>query len=55
MLKAARVFLTDPKGRRAKANAIFVVDELERSKELFDKIESRPLTNEQRRAVVVDR
>ena len=54
MLKAARVFLTDPKGRRAKANDIFVVDELNRSKELFDKIESRPLTDEQRRAVVVD-
>lgn len=54
MLEAARVFLTDPKGRRAKANDIFVVDELNRSKELFDKIESRPLTDEQRRAVVVD-
>ena len=54
MLKTTRVFLTDPKGRRAKANAIFVVDELNRSKELFDKIESRPLTDEQRRAVVVD-
>ena len=54
MLKTTRVFLTDPKGRRAKANDIFVVDELNRSKELFDKIESRPLTDEQRRAVVVD-
>lgn len=54
MLKAARVFLTDPKGRRAKANDIFVVNELVRSKELFDKIESKPLTDEQRRAVVVD-
>ena len=54
MLKTTRVFLTDPKGRRAKANTIFVVDELNRSKELFDKIESRPLTDEQRRAVVVD-
>lgn len=54
MLKAARVFLADPKGRRAKANDTFVANELVRSKELFDKIESRPLTNEQRRAVVVD-
>ncbi len=54
MLKAARVFMTDPKGRRAKANGIFVVNELVRSKELFDKIELRPLTDEQRRAVVVD-
>ena len=54
MLKAARVFLADPGGRRAKANAIFVVDELNRSKTFFDKIETRPLTDEQRRAVVVD-
>lgn len=54
MLKAARVFLTDPKGRRAKANDTFVANELLRSKELFDKIESKPLTDEQRRAVVVD-
>ena len=54
MLKAARVFLTDPKGQKAKANDTFVINELVRSKELFDKIESRPLTDEQRRAVVVD-
>lgn len=54
MLKAAWVFLDDPKGRRAKANDTFVANELVRSKELFDKIESRPLTDEQRRAVVVD-
>ena len=54
MLKATQVFLTDPKGRRAKANDTFVANELLRSKELFDKIESKPLTDEQRRAVVVD-
>ena len=54
MLEAAQDFLINPKGRRAKANDIFVVDELNRSKELFDKIETRPLTDEQRRAVVVD-
>ena len=54
MLKAAQDFLTDPRGRRAKANDTFVVNELVRSKELFDKIESRPLTDEQRGAVVID-
>ncbi len=54
MLEAAQDFLINPRDRRANANAIFVVDELNRSKVLFDKIESRPLTDEQRRAVVVD-
>ena len=54
MLEAAQDFLINPRRRRVKANAIFVVDELNRSKELFDKIEARPLTDEQRRAVVVD-
>ena len=54
MLQAAQDFLINPKGRRAKANDTFVVNELARSKEHFDRIESRPLTNEQRRAVVID-
>ena len=54
MLQAAQDFLINPKGRRAKANDTFVVNELARSKELFDRIESRPLTDEQRRAVVID-
>ena len=54
MLEAAQEFLINPRGRRAKANDTFVINELVRSKELFDKIESRPLTDEQRRAVVVD-
>ena len=54
MLEAAQDFLINPRGRRAIANDTFVVNELVRSKELFDKIESRPLTDEQRRAVVVD-
>ena len=54
MFKAVQDFLTDPKGRRTKANDTFVVNELVRSKELFDVIESKPLTDEQRRAVVID-
>ena len=54
MLETAQDFLINPKGRRAKANDTFVVNELARSKELFDRIESRPLTDEQRRAVVID-
>ena len=54
MLEAAQDFLINPRDRRANANAMFVVDELNRSKVLFDKIESRPLTDEQRRAVIVD-
>ena len=54
MLETAQDFLINPRGRRAKANDTFVVNELARSKELFDRIESRPLTDEQRRAVVID-
>ncbi|MCY4211644.1 MAG: UvrD-helicase domain-containing protein [Gammaproteobacteria bacterium] len=54
MLKYPQVFLTDPRKRRRQANDTFIANELVRSKELFDKIESRPLTDEQRRAVVVD-
>ena len=39
MLEAAQDFLINPRGRRAIANETFVVNELIRSKELFDKIE----------------
>ena len=54
MLKTIRDFLKDPDGHRARANKAFVVNELVRSREFFDRIEARPLTDEQRRAVVVD-
>ena len=54
MLKATQDFLGDSEAYRARANDAFVVNELARSKEFFDKVEARPLTDEQRRAVVVD-
>ena len=54
MLKAILDFLEDPDRFRTQANAAFVVNELNQSQELFDRIETRPLTEEQRKAVVVD-
>nr|WP_144243537.1 UvrD-helicase domain-containing protein [Azospirillum argentinense] len=53
-LRAIRDFLNDPEGHRARANAAFVVKEPARSKDFFDRVETKPLTDEQRRAVVVD-
>ena len=54
MLTTIRDFLKDPDRHRKRANKTFVVNELVRSREFFDRIESRPLTEEQRKAVVVD-
>ncbi len=54
MLKAILLFLESPERARAKANEAFVANELVRSRALFDTIEARPLTEEQRKAVVVD-
>ena len=54
MLKAILDFLEDPDRFRTQANAAFVVNELNRSQELFNRIETQPLTEEQRQAVVVD-
>ena len=54
MLKAAGELLKEPEEARKRANEAFVAKELIRSAALFDRIESRPLTDEQRRAVVVD-
>ena len=54
MLKAIEDFLEAPDDARSKANEAFVANELARSRDLFDRIESRPLTDGQRRAVVVD-
>ena len=48
MLKTTQDFLADPDGFRKKANDTFVVDELSRSQALFDRVEKRPLTEEQR-------
>ena len=39
---------------RERINRIFVKNEMMRSKDLFDRVESRPLTEEQRKAVVTD-
>ncbi len=49
-----RTFLSDPDKRRIEANKTYVENELSRSKEFFDQIGTNPLTDEQRRAVVVD-
>ena len=48
MLRGILEFLEAPDRARSKAN------ELVRSRDLFDRIEARPLTDEQRKAVVVD-
>ena len=54
MLNGILDFLKDPDRVRTNANKTFVANELTRSWEFFDKVEARPLTDEQRRAVVVD-
>ncbi len=54
MLEDIRRFLATPKDARAQANKTFLARELVRSREFFDRVESRPLTEEQRKAVVVD-
>ena len=54
MLRDIREFLKAPDNARSKANQKFVANEQVRSRDLFDRIEIRPLTDEQRRAVVVD-
>ena len=51
---AARKFCRDPERQRSIVNEAFIEVELGRSDELLSSIESRPLTNEQRRAVVTD-
>ena len=47
-------FLEAPDDVRSRANKTFVKSELARSRTLFDRIETRPLTEEQRKAVVID-
>ena len=54
LLRRVLEFLEAPEKARSKANEAFVANELARSCELFDRIEARPLTDEQRKAVVVD-
>ena len=54
MLRGILAFLEAPDDARSKAKEAFVANEPVRSRELFDRIEARPLTGEQRKAVVVD-
>ncbi len=54
MLKTVREYLKDPNGCRTKANETYVANQLNGSREFFDRVEARPLTDEQRRAVVID-
>ena len=54
MLGTILAFLESPDDTLARANETFVANELVRSRDLFDRIEARPLTDEQRKAVVVD-
>lgn len=54
MLRNIRRFLDAPADARTKINDAFVANELSRSRALFDRTESRPLTEEQRRAVVLN-
>ena len=53
-LRRVRGFLGDPEAARARANEAFLVEELERASAFLDGVESRPLTEEQRKAVAVD-
>ena len=54
LLRSILNFLEAPDEARSKANEAFVANELVRSSDLFDRIEAKPLTDEQRKAVVVD-
>lgn len=49
-----RAFVANPQDARNAAIEAFVADELERYREFFDTVESKPLTPEQRLSVVVD-
>jgi len=49
-----RKFASEPRTARAKGIAAFINGELDRWKDFFDTIESKPLTPEQRLSVVVD-
>ncbi|WP_407925853.1 UvrD-helicase domain-containing protein [Alterinioella nitratireducens] len=49
-----RKFVAEPRTLRANGIAAFVATELDRWKDFFDRIESKPLTPEQRLSVVVD-
>jgi len=54
MLETIRDFATATDLIRTTANETFVARELSDSRKFFDRVEARPLTDEQRRAVVID-
>ena len=54
LLQTVLAFLDDPARFLENANHTFAANELSRSRAFFDRIEARPLTDEQRRAVVID-
>ena len=54
MLKTIRDLVEKPDVFRARANKAFVESELSRSRAFLEQVEAQPLTDEQRRAVVVD-
>ena len=53
-LQRMQWYLKDPDGERMRANEAYIARETTAHRELFDGIESHPLTGEQRRAVVAD-
>lgn len=53
-MKRIRSFLSSPEAMRKRANQTFLANELTRSRSFLDRVETRPLTEEQRRAVCVD-
>ncbi len=53
-IRRARTCLDHPERARESANEVFIAVELERARQFLDTVEARPLTDEQRRAVVVD-
>ena len=53
-LAAILLFLDAPHEFRDRANEAFISSEFEIHRELFDRIESRPLSEQQRKAVVTD-
>ena len=54
MLKTVQDYLKDPDSFKAKVNKTYVSNQLNSSREFFDQVEARPLTDEQRKAVVID-
>ena len=53
-LERIRALLAGPGGVRARANEAYLAGELDRRRAFLDRVEARPLTGEQRRAVCTD-